>query len=75
MVGMERRHLSWQSRYPEEKWGFQVQQALEKMLKAAVMLSNQAPESTHMLAQLVWQLGEPLCRDPLCRSGLKTLAG
>jgi len=46
--------------YPGEEWGFQAQQALEKLLKAAVVLRNQAPERTHVLEQLARQLGEPL---------------
>jgi len=46
--------------YPDEEWGFQAQQALEKLLKAAVVLRNQAPERTHVLEQLARQLGQPL---------------
>jgi hypothetical protein len=38
--------------YPDDEWGYQAQQALEKLLKAAVVLRNQAPERTHVLQQL-----------------------
>jgi len=57
LLRIVRRHLqalrlNLDPAYPDEEWGFQAQQALEKLLKAAVVLSNQAPERTHVLEQL-----------------------
>jgi HEPN domain-containing protein len=46
--------------YPDEEWGFQAQQALEKLLKAQLVLADQLPARTHELALLADQLGEPL---------------
>ena len=46
--------------YPDEEWGFQAQQALEKLLKARLVLADQQPSRTHELALLADQLGEPL---------------
>ena len=65
LLRIVRRHLqamrlNLDPAYPDEEWGFQAQQALEKLLKAAVVLRNQAPERTHVLQQLARQLGEPL---------------
>jgi len=65
LLRIVRRHLqamrlNLDPAYPDEEWGFQAQQALEKLLKAAVVLRNQAPERTHVLMQLARQLGEPL---------------
>ena len=61
LLRIVRRHLqamrlNLDPAYPDEEWGYQAQQALEKLLKAAVVLRNQAPERTHVLQQL----GEPL---------------
>lgn len=38
--------------YPEEDWGFTAQQALEKLLKAWIVLADQQPPRTHELADL-----------------------
>ena len=46
--------------YPDEEWGFQAQQALEKLLKARLVLADQLPTRTRELALLADQLGEPL---------------
>ena len=46
--------------YPEEEWGFQAQQALEKLLKAELVLRNQAPPRSHELDRLAADLGEVL---------------
>lgn len=46
--------------YPDEEWGFQAQQALEKLLKARLVLADRQPARTHELALLADQLGEPL---------------
>jgi len=65
LLRIVRRHLqamrlNLDPAYPDEEWGFQAHQALEKLLKAAVVLRNQAPERTYVLEQLARQLGEPL---------------
>ena len=46
--------------YPDEEWGFQAQQALEKLLKARLVLADRQPSRTRELALLADQLGEPL---------------
>jgi HEPN domain-containing protein len=46
--------------YPDEEWGFQAQQALEKLLKAQLVLRNQVPPRTHELVDLALGLGEVL---------------
>jgi HEPN domain-containing protein len=33
--------------YPDEEWGFQAHQALEKLLKARLVLADQLPTPTH----------------------------
>jgi HEPN domain-containing protein len=38
--------------YPEEDWGFTAQQALEKLLKAWIVLSDQQSPRSHELADL-----------------------
>lgn len=38
--------------YPDEDWGFTAQQALEKLLKAWIVLADQQPPRTHELADL-----------------------
>ena len=65
LLRIVRRHLqalrlNLDPAYPDEEWGFQAQQALEKLLKAAVVLRNQSPGRTHVLEQLARQLGEAL---------------
>jgi HEPN domain-containing protein len=57
LLRIVRRHLqamrlNLDPAYPDDEWGYQAQQALEKLLKAAVVLRNQAPERTHVLQQL-----------------------
>jgi hypothetical protein len=44
--------LNLSADYPDEEWGFQAQQALEKLLKAALALQDQQPERTHDLGRL-----------------------
>jgi HEPN domain-containing protein len=51
--------------YPDEEWGFQAQQALEKLLKARLVLADRQPARTHELALLADQLGEPLLEQLL----------
>ena len=70
LLRIVRRHLqamqlNLDSRYPEEEWGFQAQQALEKLLKARLVLSNLAPRRTHELGLLAEQAGEVLPNDLL----------
>ena len=38
--------------YPDEEWGFTAQQAVEKLLKISIVLMDQRPPFTHMLAPL-----------------------
>jgi HEPN domain-containing protein len=70
LLRIVRRHLqamqlNLDPRYPEEEWGFQAQQALEKLLKARLVLSNLVPRRTHELALLAEQAGEALPNDLL----------
>lgn len=44
--------LNLSADYPDEEWGFQAQQALEKLLKAALALQDQQPGRTHDLGRL-----------------------
>ena len=43
--------------FPQEDWGFLAQQALEKVLKACIVLKDQDPPLTHELATLAVQAG------------------
>lgn len=38
--------------FPQEDWGFLAQQALEKVLKASIVLADREPPLTHELAAL-----------------------
>ena len=65
LLRIVRRHLqamrlNLNPEYPDEEWGFQAQQALEKLLKAALALQDQQSERTHDLGRLSAQLGENL---------------
>jgi len=46
--------------YPNEEWGFQAQQALEKLLKAELVLRDQPAPRTHELLDLALLLNEQL---------------
>lgn len=46
--------------YPDEEWGFQAQQALEKLLKAQLVLRDQPAPRTHELLDLALLLNEAL---------------
>jgi HEPN domain-containing protein len=46
--------------YPDEEWGFQAQQALEKILKAQLVLRDQPAPRTHELLDLALLLNEQL---------------
>ena len=49
--------LNLSSLYPEEEWGFQAQQALEKLLKASIVLSNRQAPRSHELQKLASDAG------------------
>jgi HEPN domain-containing protein len=51
--------------YPDEEWGFQAQQALEKLLKAQLVLLDQPAPRTHELLDLALLLNEELPVDLL----------
>jgi HEPN domain-containing protein len=46
--------------YPDEEWGFQAQQALEKLLKAELVLRDQPAPRTHELLDLALLSNEQL---------------
>ena len=57
LLAIVRRHLralrlGLDEAYPAEDWGFTAQQAVEKILKAWIVLSNQQPPRVHDLADL-----------------------
>ena len=45
--------------YPEEDWGFTAQQAMEKLLKAWVVLADQRPPRLHQLKDLASLAEQP----------------
>lgn len=51
--------------FPEEDWGFSAQQAVEKLLKAWIVLADRQPPKVHDLADLERLAGQPL--HPLLR--------
>lgn len=50
--------------FPDEEWGFLAQQALEKLLKGAIVLQDERPPFTHELRPLAamagWKLTDEL---------------
>ncbi len=46
--------------YPDEDWGFTVQQAVEKLLKVRIVLRDERPPFTHMLHVLAELAGVDL---------------
>jgi len=65
MLRIVRRHLqamrlNLDPQYPDEEWGFQAQQALEKLLKAELVLRDQPAPRTHELLDLALLLNEQL---------------
>ena len=46
--------------YPDEDWGFTAQQALEKLLKAWIVLADQQAPRSHELADLALLAEQPL---------------
>ncbi|TVS02654.1 MAG: HEPN domain-containing protein [Cyanobium sp. PLM2.Bin73] len=57
--------------YPEEDWGFTAQQAVEKILKAWIVLADRQPPRRHDLGELAELAGLEL--DPALRE-LQTFA-
>jgi HEPN domain-containing protein len=51
--------------YPDEEWGFQAQQAMEKLLKAQLVLRDQSAPRTHELLDLALLLKEQLPEELL----------
>jgi HEPN domain-containing protein len=57
LLAIVRRHLrslrlTLNAAYPEEDWGFTAQQAVEKLLKAWIVLADRQPPRVHDLADL-----------------------
>ena len=68
LLAIVRRHLrtlrfGLDGAYPEEDWGFTAQQAVEKLLKAWIVLADRRPPRVHDLEDLVALAGQQL--DPL----------
>ena len=62
LLGIVRRHLRTlqlgiEAEIPEEDWGFLAQQALEKILKAWIVLADRRPPRRHDLSELAQQAG------------------
>ena len=65
LLRIVRRHLqamrlNLDPQYPDEEWGFQAQQALEKLLKAQLVLRDQPAPRTHELLDLALLWNESL---------------
>jgi HEPN domain-containing protein len=65
LLAIVRRHLrslrfGLDPAYPEEDWGFTAQQALEKLLKVWIVLSDRQPPRVHDLADLAVLADRPL---------------
>jgi HEPN domain-containing protein len=68
LLAIVRRHLrslglTLDPAYPDEDWGFTAQQAVEKLLKARIVLANRRPPRLHALADLAVLAGQQV--DPL----------
>ena len=68
LLAIVRRHLrslglTLDFAYPDEDWGFTAQQAVEKLLKAWIVLADRQPPRVHDLEDLVALAGQQL--DPL----------
>jgi len=68
LLAIVRRHLrslglTLDPAYPDEDWGFTAQQAVEKLLKAWIVLADRRPPRVHDLEYLVALAGQQL--DPL----------
>lgn len=65
LLGLVDRHLralriNLEPDYPDEEWGFTAQQAVEKLLKARIVLRDQRPPMSHWLNVLAALGGEDL---------------
>ena len=68
LLAIVRRHLrslrlTLDPAYPDEDWGFTAQQAVEKLLKAWIVLADRQPPRVHDLEDLAALAGEEV--DPL----------
>jgi HEPN domain-containing protein len=68
LLAIVRRHLrslalTLDPAYPEEDWGFTAQQAMEKMLKAWIVLADRQAPRVHDLEDLVSLAGQQV--DPI----------
>jgi HEPN domain-containing protein len=73
LLGLVRRHLrslrfSLDPAYPDEDWGFTAQQAVEKLIKAWIVLADRRPPRVHDLEELMVLAGLEL--DPRLLAGL-----
>ena len=76
LLALVRRHvrslrMTLNPQFPEEDWGFTAQQAVEKLLKAWIVLGDQRPPRSHELSELA-ALAAIELPDPLL--GLQTFA-
>lgn len=67
LLAIVRRHLrslrlTLDGAYPDEDWGFTAQQAVEKLLKAWIVLADLRPPRVHDLAELAALAGQEV--DP-----------
>jgi HEPN domain-containing protein len=65
LLAIVRRHLrslriGLEAAYPEEDWGFIAQQAMEKLLKAWLVLADRPPRRLHQLKDLTSLAEQPL---------------
>ena len=65
LLAIVRRHLrslglTLDPAYPDEDWGFTAQQAVEKLLKAWIVLADRRPPRVHDLEDLVALAGQQL---------------
>ena len=76
LLALVRRHLrslrmTLNPQFPDEDWGFTAQQAVEKLLKAWIVLADQRPPRSHELSELA-ALAAIALPEPLL--GLQTFA-
>ena len=65
LLAIVRRHLRslrfvLDPAYPEEDWGFTAQQAMEKLLKAWIVLGDRQPPRSHNIGELAGVADQPL---------------
>ena len=66
LLAIVRRHIrtlefGLSDEFPEEDWGFTAQQAVEKVLKAWIVLAEQQPPRSHDLGELAMRANVSLC--------------